>query len=89
MGRLELSPWLLGSSFLLYSKISSLCLCAYLTESSFFFLATKYFLLDIFLIYISNAIPKIPIPSPHPASQPAHSHLLALSFPCTGAYKVC
>jgi hypothetical protein len=49
------------------------------------------FLLDIFFIYISNAIPKVPyaLPPPHPAPLPTHSHFLALAFPCTGAYKVC
>ena len=47
--------------------------------SSFFI----YFLLGIFLIYISNVIPKVP------HSLPTHSHFLALAFPCTGAYKVC
>jgi hypothetical protein len=55
------------------------------TESSFF---KKIFLLGIFLIYISNAIPKVPhilLPTP----LPTHSHFLALAFPCTGAYKVC
>jgi hypothetical protein len=51
----------------------------------FFFI----FLLDIFFIYISNAIPKVPIPSPRPALLPTHSHFLAQVFPCTGAYKVC
>jgi hypothetical protein len=52
---------------------------------SFFF---KYFLLGIFLIYISNAIPKVPHTVP-PTPLPTHSHFLALAFPCTGAYKVC
>jgi hypothetical protein len=33
--------------------------------------------------------PQTPIPSPCPASQPTHSHLLALSFPCTGVYDLC
>jgi hypothetical protein len=50
-------------------------------------------LLDIFFIYISDAIPKVPytlpIPSPCPAPLPTHSRFLALAFPCTGAYKVC
>jgi hypothetical protein len=47
-----------------------------------------YTLLGIFLIYTSNAIPKVPhtlLPTP----LPTHSHFLALAFPCTGAYKVC
>jgi hypothetical protein len=44
-------------------------------------------LLDIFFIYISNAIPKVPYTLP--ASLPTHSHFLALAFPCTEAYKVC
>jgi hypothetical protein len=47
------------------------------------------FLLDIFFIYISNAIPKVPYTLPSPAPLPTHSHFLALAFPCTGAYKVC
>jgi hypothetical protein len=47
------------------------------------------FLLDIFFIYISNAIPKVPYILPHPAPLPTHSNFLALAFLCTGAYKVC
>jgi hypothetical protein len=43
------------------------------------------FLLGIFFIYISNAIPKVPPPNP----LPTHSHFLALAFPRTEAYKVC
>jgi hypothetical protein len=49
----------------------------------------KNFLLDIFFIYISNAIPKVPYTLPHAAPLPTHSHFLALAFPCTGVYKVC
>jgi hypothetical protein len=48
----------------------------------------KFFLLRIFLNYISNAIPKGPHSLP-PTPLPTHSHFLALVFPCTGAYKVC
>jgi hypothetical protein len=56
------------------------------------FFKSKYnsffiFLLSIFLIYISNAIPKVSHTPPTPL--PTHSHFLALAFPCTGAYKVC
>jgi hypothetical protein len=47
-----------------------------------------FFKLDIFLIYIFNAIPKVPHTHP-PNPLPTHSPLLALAFPCTGAYKVC
>ena len=43
----------------------------------------NFILLDIFFIYILNAIPKVPAPLL------THSHFLALVFPCTGAYKVC
>jgi hypothetical protein len=44
------------------------------------------FLLDIFFIYISNDIPKVPYTlPPHPAPQPTHSCFLALAFPYTGA----
>ena len=48
----------------------------------------KIFLLDIFFIYISNSIPKSPVPSLHPAPKPTHSRFLALAFPCTGAYDL-
>jgi hypothetical protein len=51
-----------------------------------------FFLLDIFFIYISNAIPKVSyiLPTiPHPAPEPTLSHFLALAFPCTGAYDLC
>jgi hypothetical protein len=44
-----------------------------------------YILLGIFLIYISNAIPKVPH-TLSPTPLPTHSHFLALAFPCTGAY---
>jgi hypothetical protein len=47
----------------------------------------KFFLLGIFLIYIFNAIPKVPHTHP-PNPQPTHSPFLALAFPCTGASKV-
>jgi hypothetical protein len=43
----------------------------------------KIFLLGIFLIYISNAIPKVPHTLP-PTPLPTHSHFLALTFPCIG-----
>jgi hypothetical protein len=46
-----------------------------------------YFLLGIFLNYISNAIPKVPHNPPNPL--PTHPQILALAIPCTGAYKVC
>jgi hypothetical protein len=48
----------------------------------------EFFLLRIFLNYISNAIPKDSHTLP-PTPLPTHSHFLALAFPCTGAYKVC
>jgi hypothetical protein len=46
------------------------------------------FLLDIFFIYISNAIPKVPHTLPT-TPLPTHYHFLGLAFPCTGAYKAC
>jgi hypothetical protein len=52
----------------------------------FYFL--YFFKLGIFLVYISNAIPKVPHTHP-PNPLPTHSPFLALAFPCTGAYKVC
>jgi hypothetical protein len=47
-----------------------------------------FFLLGIFLVYIFNAIPKVPHTHP-PNPLPTHSPFLVLVFPCTGAYKVC
>jgi hypothetical protein len=55
--------------------------------SYFFFKFLKTFLLGIFFIYISNAIPKAPNAFSPPL--PTHPHFLALVFPCTEAYKVC
>jgi hypothetical protein len=49
-----------------------------------FFFYFILFLLDIFFIYISNAIPKAPYTSPCPAPQPTYFCFLALAFPCTG-----
>jgi hypothetical protein len=46
------------------------------------------FLLDIFLIYISNVILKVSYTLPRHAPQPTHSCFLALAFPCTGAYDL-
>jgi hypothetical protein len=62
----------------------SVCLSVYT-----YIISLKKFLLDIFFIYISNAIPKVPYTLPRPAPLPTHSHFLALAFPCTGACKVC
>jgi hypothetical protein len=54
----------------------------------FVFFYDWIFLLGIFLVYIFNAIPKVPHTQP-PNPLPTHSPFLALAFPCTGAYKVC
>jgi hypothetical protein len=48
-----------------------------------------YFLLDIFFIYISNAILKVPYTLPPPCSPTHPLLLLGPGIPCTGAYKVC
>jgi hypothetical protein len=48
-------------------------------DHNFFFFQ---FLVGIFFIYISNAIPKVPYTLPHPPPLPTHSHFLALAFPC-------
>jgi hypothetical protein len=47
------------------------------------------FLLDIFFIYISNAILIVPYKLPPPCSPTHPFPLLALALPCTGAYNVC
>jgi hypothetical protein len=66
-------------NWFLFKQVSS--------QFAYFQFLKKIFLLGIFLIYISNAIPKVPHTLPH-TPLPTHSHLLALAFPCTGAYKV-
>jgi hypothetical protein len=48
-----------------------------------------FFKLGIFLIYISNVIPKVPQTLPATTPLPTHSYFLALTFPCNEAYKVC
>jgi hypothetical protein len=55
---------------------------------SFLFFFLRHFLLAIFFIYISNAIPKAPYLLPCTSPQPTHSCFLALAFPCTGAYDL-
>jgi hypothetical protein len=45
------------------------------------------YLLDVFFIYISSAIPKVPHTLPS-TPLPTYSHYLALVFPCTEAYRV-
>ena len=67
-----------GGVFLFLHILPSIC-----CHLNFFLL---FFLLHIFLNYISNAIPEVPHTLP---PLPTHSHFLALVFPCTGAYKVC
>ena len=84
-----------GGSWYLNMQPSEL-ISGYLPTNTFTFHSTLWpqlfpfhlffsnFLLDIFFIYILNAIPKVPY-----APLPTHTHFLALEFPCTGAYKVC
>ena len=60
---------------------ASLCVILLLLIAIF-----SLFLLGIFLVYISNAIPKVPNShSPNPI--PTHSPFLALAFPCKGHVK--
>jgi hypothetical protein len=47
------------------------------------------FFLDIFLIYISNAILKVPYILPPPCSPTHPLPLSGPAFPCTGAYDLC
>jgi hypothetical protein len=73
-----------------------MCVCKGWSKNTKFLLVQKFnifvvflkiFLLGIFLVYIFNAIPKVPhIHPPNPL--PTHSPFLALAFPCTGASKV-
>jgi hypothetical protein len=55
----------------------------------YFLIFITFLLLGIYFIYISNAIRKVPPHPPTPTLPPTQSHLLALAFPCTEAYKVC
>jgi hypothetical protein len=52
-----------------------------------------HFFLNIFIRYFPHlhfrCYPKSPPYLPPPTSLPSHSHIFALAFPCTGAYKVC
>jgi hypothetical protein len=48
----------------------------------------KQFLLDIFFIYISNAILKVLYMLPLLCAPTHPPLLLALAFPCTGAYDL-
>jgi hypothetical protein len=50
-------------------------------RENFKFFFFVQFLLGIYFIYISNAIPKVPYTLPTPAPLPTHSHFLALVFP--------
>jgi hypothetical protein len=59
------------------------------THFVFYFFPFPNFSFIIFFIYISNAIPEVCYTLPHPAPLHTHSYILALVFPCTGAYKVC
>jgi hypothetical protein len=54
---------------------------------NFFLFFFNLFLLGIFLIYIFNAIPKVPHTHPTPNSLPTHSPFLALVFPWLGHIK--
>jgi hypothetical protein len=60
----------------------------YSSVANSLFSSEPHFLLGIFLVYIFNAIPKVPHTHP-PNPLPTHSPFLALVFPCTEAYKVC
>jgi hypothetical protein len=55
-----------------------------LNKQEYTFFHILFFLLDIFFIYISNAIPKVPYTTallPYPPTP--------TSWPCTGANKLC
>jgi hypothetical protein len=70
----------------------SFFLSLYLSFSLSFFLSfllsffPSFFLLDIFFIYILNAIPFPGSPSENPPSPPPPIHLLQLPGPCTPLY---
>ena len=55
----------------------------------FFILFFCFFLIRYLFHLHFQCYPKSPPDPPTPTPQPTHSHLLALAFPCTEAYKVC
>jgi hypothetical protein len=55
--------------------------------NNFFFFSI--FLLGIYFIYISNAIPKVPFSLPLLLSYPPTPIFWPWCFPCSEAYKVC
>jgi hypothetical protein len=59
------------------------------TMTKVFFFLSFFFKLDIFFIYISNAILKVPYTLPQPCSPTHPLPLLDPGFPLTGTYKVC
>ena len=74
------------SAFSITAWAESVCPLGPEGKKHFYF---YFILLDIFFIYISNAILKVPytLPSP-PAPQPTHSCVLAPACPYTGAYNL-
>jgi hypothetical protein len=82
----ELRTWERG--FVLYCESLELGHVYFIFFFSFFFLVF-FLLLDIFFIYISNAILKVPYTLPLPPSPTIHSCFPGLAFPCTGAYNLC
>jgi hypothetical protein len=76
-----------GSEVSCYEKRQDACSESQRIKAAYF-LFLFFFKLGIFLVYISNAIPKVPhTQTPQPL--PTHSPFLSLEFHCTGAYKVC
>jgi hypothetical protein len=50
----------------------------------------SFFIIIRYLFHLHfQCYPKSPPHPPTPTPPPTHSHLLALEFPCTEAYKVC
>jgi hypothetical protein len=59
------------------------------TVISYMYISEKIFIIYFLHLHFKCYPKKSPMPSPHPAPLPTHFDFMALSFPCTGAYKVC
>jgi hypothetical protein len=79
----------LPANGLYFGKGDNITSLGFLFFILFIYLYIYYFLLDIFFIYISNAITKAPYTLSPPCSPTHLNPLLGLGIPLYWAYKVC
>ena len=68
--------------------ILDFCLHSIMIKEHSFCWLVSFFLTRYFLHLYFKCYPKSPLYPPRHALQPTHSCLLALAFPCTGAYNL-